>query len=73
MAAVLAYVRGRPWLAPCLMSIGLGLSVAALSVFGRIGFWLGILVIIGGLLMALACEIGYRRERTSRQGADTRS
>ena len=73
MSAVLAYVRGRPWLAPCLLFLGIGLSVVAASGFGGVGFWLGILVIIGDLLIALACEIGYRRRRPGRQGADTRT
>jgi hypothetical protein len=71
MTALLAYVRGRPWLAPCFLIVGLGfsimslgISVAAHSWFGRYGFWLGILVVIGGLLLALAYEIGYRRARS---------
>jgi hypothetical protein len=44
--------------------MSIGISVAAHSWFGRYGFWLGILVVIGGLLPALADEIGYRRARS---------
>jgi hypothetical protein len=66
MTVVLAYLRGRPWLVPCLMVIGIGVSVLARSRLGYLLFWAGILAVIGGLLGMLAGELGYRRERTGR-------
>jgi hypothetical protein len=73
MKTVLAGFRGRPWLVGCLMLVGIGVSVVAGSRVGYLLFWAGVLAITGGLLVALAGEIGYRRGRTRRQGADTRS
>jgi hypothetical protein len=66
MMAVLAYLRGRPWLVPCLVVTGIGVSVVASSRFGYLLFWAGILAIAGGLLGVLAGELGYRRERAGR-------
>jgi hypothetical protein len=70
MKAVLAGLRGRPWLVSSLMLVGLGASVTAGNRFGYLLFWAGALAIIGGLLMALAGEVGYRRERTGRQSTE---
>ena len=53
MVALLAYMRGRPLLSLCLMIMGVGISAAARSGFGSFGFWLGILTVIGGLLLAI--------------------
>lgn len=60
---VLAYLRGRPWLAPCLMLTGLGMSVLAISRLGYLLIWAGTLLLVGGLLGLLICELGHRRER----------
>lgn len=76
MTALLAYLRGRPWLAPCLMIMGIGLSLVAIGVdiwHLHLLFWFGIAAIVGGLLIALGGQIGYRRQRTGRQAADTHS
>jgi hypothetical protein len=53
------------------MIIGLGLSAMARSEFSHIGLGLGALAVIRGLLVALGAEMGYRRQRTSRQPGDT--
>jgi hypothetical protein len=66
MTAVLAYLRGRPWLVPCLMLMGIGVSVLARNRLGYLLFWAGILLLAGGLLGLLAGELGYRRERAGR-------
>lgn len=66
MTAVLAYLRSRPRLVPCLMLIGIGVSVSAKSGVGYLLFWAGILVIAGGLLGLLAGELGHRQKRAGR-------
>jgi hypothetical protein len=66
MTALLAYLRGRPWLVPCLMLIGIGVSALARNRPGHLLFWAGILGLTGGLLGLLAGELGYRRERAGR-------
>jgi hypothetical protein len=70
---MLAYLRRRPWLVPCLMVMIIGVSVVVSSRFGYLLFWAGTLAVISGIGMALAGEIGYRRQRTGRQasGADS--
>jgi hypothetical protein len=66
MTAVVAYLRGRPWLVPCLMLIVIGVATVAGNRPGYLLFWAGILVLAGGLLGLLAGELGYRRERAGR-------
>jgi hypothetical protein len=61
---VRAGLRGRPWLVGCLMVIGLGVSAVVRSRFGHLAFWLGILAIMGGHLLAVGAETGYRRARS---------
>ena len=63
---MLAYLRGRPWLVPCLMMIVIGVSVLARSRLGPLLLAAGILAVAAGLLGLLAGELGYRRERTRR-------
>jgi hypothetical protein len=63
MMALLAHLRSRPWLGGCFIVVGVGISVLMRSRYGHILFWAGIASIVGGLLMALSGEIGYRRER----------
>jgi hypothetical protein len=67
MTAVLTYLRGRPWLVPCLVLIGLGVSTLAKNRPGYLLFWAGVLVLTGGLLGLLAGELGYRRDRADRE------
>jgi peptidoglycan/LPS O-acetylase OafA/YrhL len=71
MAALLAGVRSRPWLAGCFMVVGIGLSLVSISTSSRHGhlffFWTGIAAIAGGLLIALGGETGYRRKRPGRR------
>lgn len=68
MTAVLTYLCGRPWLAPCIMAVAIGLSILASSRLGYLLFWAGILAITGGLLGILAGELGRKRERADRAG-----
>jgi hypothetical protein len=70
MTALLAYLRRRPWLVPCLSIIGIGVSVMVSHRFGYLLFWAGTAAIVSGIVLALAGEIGYRRQRTGRQAAD---
>lgn len=60
---MLAYLRNRPWLVPCLMIMAAGVRGAVTSRFGYLGFWLGVLAVASGLLIALAGYLGHRRER----------
>jgi hypothetical protein len=71
MTTLLAYLRRRPWLVPCLMITVIGVSVMVSNRFGYLLFWAGTLAVISGIGMALTGEIGYRRQRTGRQAADT--
>lgn len=63
MMALLTHLRGRPWLGGCFIVVGVGISVLMRSRYGHLPFWAGIAAIVGGLLIALAGEIGYGRER----------
>jgi hypothetical protein len=50
------------------MVMAIGISEAVQHRFEDLGFWLGVLAIVGGLLMVLGCEIGYRRGRAGHRG-----
>jgi hypothetical protein len=63
MMALLAYLRERPWLGPCMMIMAVGFHAAVTSRFGYLGFWFGVLSVAGGLLIALGGYLGHRRER----------
>lgn len=71
MTALLAYLRERPWLCPCLGVMAIGLRAATTSRFGHLGFWFGVLSVAGALLMALGGYIGHRRKRAGRRDPQT--
>jgi hypothetical protein len=62
--AVLAGLRGRPWLFGCLGMMAGGAWLVVMSRFGYLIFRAGILAITGGLLVAVGAETGYRRARS---------
>ena len=63
MTVLRAVFRRRPWLIGCLLVVGIGARSIAISPFEQLGFWLGILGIVGGVLMTLGVEVEYRRQQ----------
>jgi hypothetical protein len=66
MTALLAYLRRRPWLPSSLGIIGIGISIMVSHRFGYLLFWAGAAATVSGMGMALAGEIGYRRQQAGR-------
>ncbi len=63
MTALLAHLRNRPWLGPCLILLTIGVSVAVTNPFPYLLFWAGILFVAGGLLTAVAGQLGQKHGR----------
>lgn len=57
MTTLLAYLRERPWLCPCLEIMVIGVRAAATSRFGYPGLWFGVVSVAGALLMALVATL----------------
>lgn len=55
-----------PWLPACLGIIGIGISVMVSHRFGYLLFWAGAAATVSGMGLALAGEIGYRRQQAGR-------
>jgi hypothetical protein len=66
VTAVLAYLRGRPWLASCVLMVAIGLGILVINRHGYLLTLAGILAMAGGLLGIVSGELGRRRERADR-------
>jgi hypothetical protein len=69
--AWVTYLRGRPWLVVCLLCALSGVLGLTSSRSGGLVFWAAVLILVGGLLAAVAGEIDYRRRQTPRHTPDT--
>jgi len=60
---LLAFLRRRPWLAPCIMVLSIGPSLMATNSSRSLVFWLGAVTIALGVLAILFSETSYRKNR----------
>jgi hypothetical protein len=63
----MAFLRGRPWLAPCLMTMCIGASVLARSSYPYVEFWAGICVLVSGVVGIISGEAELKRRRTTQK------
>jgi len=68
MTTLLTFLRRRPWLTPSLLIIFLGVQTVINSRFPYLGFWLGAVLIIAGVLVVLEGEYRKKRNQADRQG-----
>ena len=66
MTAVLAYLRGRPWLVSCVVMVAIGLGTLTTNRHGYLLTLAGSLAMAGGVLGIVSGELGRRRERAGR-------
>ena len=60
---LLAFLRRRPWLGPCIIWLSIGPSLMASNSSRSLVFWMGAVVLVLGVLAILFSEMSSRKNR----------